>query len=197
VIDAAKVLNKVPASVMNPSFPTGIAAHALSFRPLAATDLPRLTAWLAEPHVRTFYQKTLVSLADVTAEYGPVIRGEEPSLSHIALSAGVPFAYLQCYRNSDYPEWAELIGAEGGISIDLFIGDPAFLHRGLGRAVLREYLRQVAFPAFAGEPQAYIGHELTNTAALRCSCAVGFRPLRHFIENGIETSLLVIDLPMP
>ncbi len=137
-----------------------------------------LTAWLAEPHVRAFYQKTPITVTDVTFEYGPVIRGEEATNSHLALSRGAPFAYLQCYRNIDYPEWAELIEVTDGISIDLFIGDPAYLHRGFGQAALRKYLHQVAFAHYAGETRAYIGHELANTAALRCSQAVGFRPLR-------------------
>jgi len=32
-----------------------------------------------------------------------------------------PFAYLQCYRNADYPQWAEIIGVTDGISVDLYI----------------------------------------------------------------------------
>jgi aminoglycoside 6'-N-acetyltransferase len=168
-------------------------ARTMSFRRLAHSDLPMLTGWLAEPHVRWFYQKTPVSLTDVAREYGPVIRGEEPSSSHLAFCGEQPFAYLQCYRNADYPEWARIIDVVDGLSVDLFIGDPAYLHRGLGHAVLRAYLQQVAFPLYASESYAYIGHDLTNTRALRCSKAVGFRPLRGFLEDGIEMLLLVID----
>jgi hypothetical protein len=58
---------------------------------------------------------------------------------------------------------------------------------------LRAYLQDVAFPLYASEHRAYIGHDLTNTAALRCSQAVGFRPLRPFVEEGIEMLLLVIN----
>jgi aminoglycoside 6'-N-acetyltransferase len=165
----------------------------ISFRPLTAPDLPMLTAWLAEAHVRRFYQKTPVTLSEVALEYGPAVRGEEPTICHLALHCDAPFAYLQSYRNADYPEWVDTIAVADGISVDLFIGDPAYLRRGLGRAALAEYLRHVAFPYFAGETRAYIGHELSNTRALRCSEAVGFHPLRPFLENGIETMLLVIE----
>jgi len=82
-----------------------------------------------------------------------------------------------------------------GISVDLFIGDPACLRRGLGQAALGAYLRQVAFPAYPGETRAYIGHELINTAALKCSQAVGFKPLRSFLEDGLEMMLLAFDKP--
>jgi RimJ/RimL family protein N-acetyltransferase len=169
--------------------------YEIDFRPLRDADLPLLTRWLAEPHVRRFYQKQPATLRDVALEYGPTIRGEEPSISHLAIRNGAPFAYLQCYRNVDYPEWCAIIDVYDGISIDLYIGDPASLHRGLGRAALGAYVRQIAFPAYPGEARAYIGHELINTAALRCSQAVGFRPLREFREDGIAMMLLVIDKP--
>jgi aminoglycoside 6'-N-acetyltransferase len=165
----------------------------IEFCPLQAADLPMLTAWLAEPHVRKFYQKHPVTFAEVALEYGPTIRAEEPSLSHVASYEDTPFAYLQCYRNVDYPEWQALIGVDGGISVDLYIGDPAYLHRGLGRSILRAYLARVAFPSFPHEAQAYIGHDLLNTAALRCSQAAGFRPLRGFLEDGNEMALFVIE----
>jgi aminoglycoside 6'-N-acetyltransferase len=169
--------------------------HDIEFRPLQEQDFPRLTAWLAQPHVRRFYQKTPVTLADVACEYGPATRGEEPTLCHLASSEGTPFAYLQCYRNASYPEWVDIIEVADGISIDLYIGDPAYLGRGFGRAALAEYLREVAFATFANETRAFIAHELTNTAALRCSRAVGFRALRMFLENGVETMLLALGRP--
>ena len=164
----------------------------IEFRAVEESDFPKLAAWLSEPHVRQFYQKMPVTLKEVALEYGPSVRGEEPTICHLALSQGVPFAYLQCYRNIDYPEWANLIDVNDGISVDLFLGEPRYLHKGLGRAALASYLRQVAFPCYARETHAYIAHEPANTAALRCSRAVGFRPLRSFLEVGIEMVLLRI-----
>ena len=169
------------------------APHEITFRPVEEQDFPILAAWLAQPHVRRFYQKTPVTLEEVASEYGPCVRGEEPSVCHLASSAGNPFAYLQCYRNADYREWADLIGVDGGISLDLFIGDSTYLRKGLGRASLSLYLQQVAFPYYSGETRAYIAHEQGNTAALRCSQAAGFRPLRVFLEDGVEMLLLVTD----
>ena len=62
------------------------ATPEISFRRLCQSELPMLTRWLAEPHVRRFYQKSLVSLEDVNLEYGPAIRGEEPSSCHLAFA---------------------------------------------------------------------------------------------------------------
>lgn len=172
---------------------TIITSPEVSFRPLGQSDLPMLCAWLAEPHVRRFYQKTPVSLEDVTEEYGPMIRGEDPTLAHLAVLEDAPYAYIQAYRNADNPVWAEITGAEDGISLDLFIGDPAYLHRGLGRAALDVYLRRVALPHYAGETRAYMAHEPDNVSALACSAAVGFQPERSFLEYGVEMTLMAID----
>jgi aminoglycoside 6'-N-acetyltransferase len=169
------------------------AMREIAFRPVEERDFPLLTAWLAEPHVRRFYQKTSVTLEDVALEYGPCVRGEEPGVCHLAISAGTPFAYLQCYRNTDYREWAELIGVDGGISVDLFIGDSTYLRKGFGRAALSGYLLRVAFPYYNRETRAYIAHAQVNRAALGCSQAVGFHPIRAFLEDGVEMLLLTAD----
>lgn len=173
------------------------ATPEIEFRPVEQSDFPTLTAWLAEPHVRQFYQKMPVTLDEVAREYGPSVRGEEPTICHLAISGDAPFAYLQSYRNADYPKWADIIGVNDGISVDLFIGEPTYLRRGFGRAALRGYLRRVAFPYYARETQAYIAHAAVHTAAIRCSRAVGFRLLRTFLEDGVEMLLLRTERPSP
>jgi aminoglycoside 6'-N-acetyltransferase len=163
----------------------------ITFHPVDISEMPRLAAWLMEPHVRRFYQPAPITLEEVIAEYGPMLGNRTPTICHLAASEGTPFAYVQSYRNLDYPEWADLIDVRDGISVDLFIGEPAFLHRGFGRAVLRAYLDQVALAHFATETRAYIAHATANAPALRCSQAAGFRPLREFLEDGVPTLLLV------
>ena len=84
-----------------------------------------------------------------------------------------------------------MIGLREGVSVDLYIGEPAYLHRGLGQSALRDYLSTVVHARFPAEDSACIAHEKINTSALRCSQAVGFRPLRTFREEGLEMILLV------
>ena len=167
----------------------------IAFRRVEETDFPLLAVWLAEPHVRRFYQKTPVAVEEIAAGIRSGRARAEPTICCLAITRGAPFGYLQCYRNGDYPEWASLIGASEGISVDLFIGDPSCLGRGLGQAALREFLRQVAFADYPGETSAYIAHERGNAAALRCSEAVGFRRLGMFDEDGVEMVLLRMDKP--
>jgi aminoglycoside 6'-N-acetyltransferase len=161
----------------------------VDFRLVAAEDFPLLWRWRMHPHVRRFYQKAPITLEELAAHLGPRITGEEATLCHLALHQGQAFAYLQCYRNADWPRWAALIGETAGVSIDLHIGEPEFLGRGFGRAMLGEYVRHVALPAY-DESAAFIAHETTNVAALRCSVAAGFEPLREFVEEGVRMRLL-------
>jgi aminoglycoside 6'-N-acetyltransferase len=166
---------------------------AVGFRSVSEADFPLMTGWLAQPHVRAFFQKTPTTLDEVTAKYGPRVRGEAPTRCHLALSAGRPFGYLQCYRNLDWPDWAAEIEVEGGLSIDLYIGAPDFVGSGHGRAMLAAYVRDVAFPLYPGEMRCFIAHAHDNAAALACSRSVGFRDVGSFVEDGIDMRLLLIE----
>jgi aminoglycoside 6'-N-acetyltransferase len=168
-------------------------ADALTFRPMAAADFPMMTAWLAEPHVKAFYQPKPINLEEVCAHYGPRLAEGWPTRCHIAESGGRPFAYLQCYRNVDWPGWAAEIDVSDGLSIDLYIGEPAFVGRGYGQAMLRAYVRDVVFPRWPQELLCYIAHAVANTRALACSRAVGFRDVGRFDEDGVAMRLLVLE----
>jgi aminoglycoside 6'-N-acetyltransferase len=169
------------------------ASGNVAFRPVVMSDIPTLTRWLAEPHVRRFYQKAPITLDEVATEYGPMIRGETPDILHLALGEGTPFGYVQCYRNADYPAWADLIDVHDGVSVDFLLGDPGYLGKGFGRRMLSAYLRRIALPHFADEARVTTAHEPTNIAALRCSQAVGFRPLREFVEDGMPMLLHAME----
>ncbi len=163
----------------------------ITYQPLAETDLPLLTEWLNRPHLRAFYQREPISAVDVAAKYGPRIRGEVPTHSWLAVRGERPFGYLQCYRVADWPQWQATIGVEHGVSIDLFIGEPDLIGRGVGNRMLRGYVDQVAFPLHPGEQLCWIGHELDNQAARRCSAAAGFSPVGEYDEDGARCILMV------
>ena len=164
---------------------------AISFRLLASEDLPLLHGWLNQPHMRHFYQSSPVSLDEVRKKYTPRIEGREPVHSHVAWADDTPFGKIQCYLNEDYPDYANQIGVKDGVSLDLFIGNPAFLKRGLGKAMLAAYLNTIVPSLFPEENRFYICHEKGNTDALQCSKACGFEFLKDVIEDGKSCELLV------
>jgi aminoglycoside 6'-N-acetyltransferase len=165
----------------------------IAFRALAATDLPDLYLWLNRPHLRAFFQKKPLSEAGIAEKFGPRLRGEDPVEIHLALLDGGVFGYLQSYRVADHPAWAALIGEQEGIGIDLAILDPGLIGKGLGKAMLATYLREIAFPSFPNERFCFIAHEIANEAGWRTSMSVGFRAVRDFVEEGNPTRLFVLS----
>lgn len=169
----------------------------MTFRRLTEDDFPDLRQWLNRPHLRRFFQKQPISLAQIEAKYGPRVRGEEPTHCHLAWLAHSPFGYLQCYRIADYPDWAALIGERDGIGVDLAILEPDLVGQGLGHAMLAGYLGEIAFPLFANESKCFIAHERENHAGIANSRSVGFRFSRSFVEDGNATELLVLERDEP
>jgi aminoglycoside 6'-N-acetyltransferase len=163
----------------------------ITFEHLREEDLLLLCDWLNRPHMRDYYQKTPTSLAEVTEKFMPRIQGEYPTYDHIASYNGQPFGKIQCYKNVDHPEYAYEVDLQEGISVDLFIGEPALLGQGLGRRMLHEYVTTVAFGLYPDERDCFICHELTNLPARACSRAAGFEVLREVTEEGIASELLV------
>ena len=80
----------------------------ITFRPLAEADFPLLTEWRNRPHLVGVYADRPTDLYEVTAKYGPRVRGEEAVIQHIASVNGRPFGFLQSYRTADWPQCSHL-----------------------------------------------------------------------------------------
>lgn len=164
----------------------------ITFRPLNEDDFVLLHGWLNQPHMRQFYQDTPVSLSDVVNKFLPRARLETPTRDHIAQYREKPIGKLQCYKIIDYPETAKELELTSGIGIDLFIGEPEFVGKGIGSLMLKSYVHKIAFPLFQQEDSCYICHDLTNTIARSCSRKAGFYPVREVIEEGKSCELLML-----
>lgn len=149
----------------------------IHFRPLEGADLPRLHGWLHQPHVRQWWGEP-PTLAAVEAKYLPRIRGESATQSFLILYGNGPIGYIQKYRIRNYPEYAAVIQVgEQDAGLDLFIGEPDYLGRGVGSEAVRRFLRQVVFadPEVEG---CVLGPAVGNLPAIRCYQKAGFRPLK-------------------
>jgi aminoglycoside 6'-N-acetyltransferase len=132
------------------------AVGSLTWRRLMASDLPMLARWLAEPQVARWWNHDC-SLEGVERDFGPSVRGEEPSEDLVVLLDAQPVGLLQRSRISDYPEEVERFSTlvdipSGAIELDYLIADPARRGRGLGTrlietAVARTWIDHPCAPA--------------------------------------------------
>ena len=142
-----------------------MAAPAYVLRPMTAADLPLVRRWLIEPHVAEWWHDP------ETFEF---VSGD---LDHVDVAQFIvtldqrPFAYLQCYRMS---EWHDGFGAQpaGTRGIDQFIGEPDMVGRGHGSAFIRAFIEGLFRN---GVPRVVIDPRPTNPRAIRSYEKAGCR----------------------
>lgn len=142
--------------------------------------------WLLEPHVKRWWDdgvKTPYPDAEI-ADYREAIQGKDTTYRYLAAIDDRPVGMLQHYRIGDSPEYADALAlGEDAVGIDLFIGEAGLLGRGHGPAMLRQFLRDVAFP-FHRMDVCVIGPSVKNAAAIRAYEKVGFRALKQVRVPG-------------
>ncbi|MBF6060978.1 GNAT family N-acetyltransferase [Nocardia terpenica] len=110
------------------------------WRRLTFADFPLLARWLAQPHVRRWWNHEFTPEA-VQRDFGPTARGEEPAEDLLVCADGEPVGLVQRCRLADYPEYLGELEAlteipPEAVTIDYLIGDPDRTGRGLGSAMI-------------------------------------------------------------
>ncbi len=110
-----------------------------TFRPLSRADLPLLHEWLNRPHVAERWEGT-VSFEHVEATYGAAL-ASAVIRQLLACLDGVPVGYVQVYHllGAD-PEWWTDETDPGARGIDQFLANAEQLGRGLGSAMIRQFV---------------------------------------------------------
>ncbi len=148
----------------------------IGFRPLTMGDLRLLQQWFAQNHVAEWYRDEAgLRYDEVVAKYTPAIRGEEPVHCFVIMYDSRPIGQIQTYRVKDFPTYQDYVDVDDGTAgLDILIGDPAYVHKGLGTPILRRFLRAVVFGTY-GATSCLIDPEVRNVAAIRSYEKAGFR----------------------
>ena len=172
---------------------------SVAFRPLAVADLPLVHRWLQEPHVRDTYGLGKgATWDDVRAKYDPDRRSREKTRMYVVLVDGVPAGYVQTYRILDHPTYAGPIGVDDeSWGMDLFLGEPSLVGRGLGSRVIAQFAADVVFatiPAVAIVSDPSSG----NPRSVRAFEKAGFRRWRTVVpmDESCGDLLLRLDRPL-
>ncbi|QIN84054.1 GNAT family N-acetyltransferase [Rubrobacter tropicus] len=154
----------------------GMGPREVSFRRLRSSDLDLLHRWLNAPHVLRWWYDEGTSYREIEERYLPRIEGRETVKPFAILHQDNPIGYIQSYPISDGgdEQYAALVDVEASAGVDLFIGDPRYVHRGLGQYIVRAFLSEHVF-SNPGVEVCAIGPEPKNKAAIRAYEKAGFR----------------------
>jgi aminoglycoside 6'-N-acetyltransferase len=157
-----------------------------------AHDVDLIVRWRAEPHVHEFWDPDDAppDTEQVEREYLPNTEPGAPTTGCIAELDGRPIGYIQFYRWVDFADEAEEVGFEvskDAWGIDVYVGEPALVDRGVGSRVVRvtcEYLEEEL-----GAGEVGLLTEVVNTRAQRAYEKAGFvkdGKVRDFDTRGGE-----------
>ena len=124
----------------------------IAFVPLQIADLPLVHQWFNTPHVSIWWSvsgRLKPSLEIVRDKYLPRINGIDPVDCYIISLDGTPAGMVQSYKFDDFPAEKEEFGLDKSCAgIDIMIGEEAYVHKGLGSAVIRQFLKDVVFKKY-------------------------------------------------
>lgn len=117
----------------------------LTWRLLAAADLPMLARWLQEPTVTRWWNHEY-TLEAVERDFGASVRRDEPGQDLVVSLDDHPIGLLQRSVIRDYPEDLTEFEAivdvpDGAVELDYLIADPALRGHGLGSRIIAAAVR--------------------------------------------------------
>jgi RimJ/RimL family protein N-acetyltransferase len=146
----------------------------IAFRALHIDDMLQLFLWLLRPHVCKWYAPAPSSFVEVMAKYGPRTAPGNVVRAYIIEVDGAPAGYIQTYAVRDFPDYAAALECGDGVAaVDLFLGEEAMLHHGLGASVVERFVDDVVF-AQPGVRACVADPAEGNTASIRAFEKAGF-----------------------
>jgi len=145
----------------------------IEFKKLEESDLLNLHKWLNTPHVIASYEKKPSTFEEVKSKYLTRITGEDPTQSFVIIYDKKPIGYIQKYLVSDDPELKNYVKGKSA-GLDLFIGEPLYVHRGLGQQILKAFFKKHVFDDKNIE-SCIVDPLISNASAIRAYEKSGFK----------------------
>jgi aminoglycoside 6'-N-acetyltransferase len=154
-----------------------------AFHPMSAADLPTVRRWLAAAHVAQWWGDPDEQFALVSGDL------DHPSMDQFIVAMNDrPFAYLQCYDPSAWPNHGLGTLADGARGIDQFIGEPDMIDCGHGSALIRTFTDGLLE---AGTPRVLTDPDPANARAVKAYEKAGFHKAR-LVDTPDGPALLMV-----
>ena len=168
-------------------------AHQIGFVPVTPEHYGLLERWLHAPHMRAWWGEPEEELGFIR----DMVEGRDTTRPYLIALDGEPVGYIQAWfighhQNQtwieDHPWLAELPAETVGV--DLSIGEPSHLSRGIGPAALAAFVRRLRAE---GHRTIIIDPDPANRRAVRAYEKAGFRPLRDLAGVPDDTLIMQHD----
>lgn len=150
----------------------------ISFSSLLPTHFKLMLKWLEVPHVKKWWDCNISYTLDLVKEkYENYTQGykivdgiKKPINAYIINFDDQPIGYIQLYNAYDFPRSESLINLPKSLAaFDVFIGDTAYLRKGLGYTILTQFLKE-----FCKYDYVFVDPDKDNIAAIKTYEKVGF-----------------------
>lgn len=150
------------------------APRNVTLRLMTIDEMPLMVGWLNQPHVAEWFHDHPTTLEAVTEKYKPRIDGTSPTKVFTAVAGGKPIGMIQAYQVHNYPEYAEAIGMDEAIGIDLFIGEADYLGKGYGRDIIDAFVRDAVGEHFEDAQLVVASPSVNNLGSINAFEVAGF-----------------------
>ena len=157
-------------------------------------DLALLHEWLQRPHIQRWWSRT-ETYAEVVEDYLPAIEGSNPADLYFALLDDRPIGFVQSYVLTDYPDDAQIVGADpGAAGVDLFIADANLTGQGIGSELICRFVSEIVFVQPA-TTHCIADPEAGNVVSIRAFQKAGFRVVSEYHDprDGKMHALVRLD----
>jgi aminoglycoside 6'-N-acetyltransferase len=135
-------------------------------------------------------------VSEVEAKYGPTIDRGGTTHRFVIKGNGAAIGLIQWYRLRDFPDYAIAIGEDPdrGAGMDLFIGDPNAIGRGIGSEAIRRFADSMV-PRSDGMDRVVSGPARDNLRSIRAFEKAGFQHVRDALVPGerVPEAIMVLD----
>lgn len=152
---------------------------SIGFIPVAAEHYPLLRQWLGAPHMQEWWGDPDEELSFIR----DMVEGRDTTRPFLIVLEGEPIGYIQYWfvGHHQNEQWAKdnpwlMEFPSETVGVDLSIGDPQLLSRGIGSAALAAFVRMLRSE---GHASIIIDPDPDNQRAVRAYTRAGFRPVTH------------------
>jgi aminoglycoside 6'-N-acetyltransferase len=170
----------------------------ISFRPITPEDVPQIVRWLREEDVtRWWWDIAGKSDAELADEWiTKALNVEHKEFRYIIVVDGNEIGNIQVSPLSNYPDCQAEVDIPNAAGVDVFIGEPEWRDRGIGSAMVRQFVDEIVF-AMPGIETCTIDPDPENKRAIRAYEKAGYRYVRNYRspEDNIEVYLMRRERP--